>query len=176
MIDFSRNHFELFGLPARYRVDADALDASYRRLQTEVHPDRHAASGDADKRLALQASARVNEAYRVLKDPVQRAQYLLSLNGVDAVGETDTALPLDFLERQLERREEASEALGNEDERALSSLRQAVLGDAREIEDQLVRELDGDADYAKARPRVRELTFLAKLADDIDAMSASLDQ
>jgi molecular chaperone HscB len=175
MIDFSRNHFQLFGLPARYRVDSDALDAAYRKLQSEVHPDRFASAGDADKRLALQASARVNEAYRALKDPVQRAQYLLSLQGVDAVGETDTQLPFEFLERQLTRREEASEALANEDERTLSSLRQAVLTDAHEIEDQLARDLDGDGDYAKARPHVRELTFLSKLADDIDAMAASLD-
>jgi len=175
MIDFSRNHFELFGLPARYRVDLDVLDAAYRSLQTEVHPDRFAAASDADKRLALQASARVNEAYRALKDPVRRAQYLLSLNGIDAIGETDTQLPLDFLERQLERREEASEALANEDEQALSSLRRSVMNDAREIEDRLARELDTTADYAQARPHVRELTFLAKLADDIDAMAASLD-
>jgi molecular chaperone HscB len=175
MLDFSRNHFELFGLPPRYRVDPGALDAAYRKLQSEVHPDRFAGASDADKRLALQASARVNEAYRALKDPVQRAQYLLTLNGVDALGEPDTQLPLDFLERQLERREEASEALANEDERTLASLRQAVLGDAREIEDQLASELDAQADYARARPRVRELTFLSKLADDIDAMAASLD-
>jgi len=175
MIDFSRNHFQLFGLPARYRVDPDALDAAYRKLQSEVHPDRFAGASDADKRLALQASARVNEAYRVLRDPVQRAQYVLSLNGVDAVAETDTQLPFEFLERQLERREEASEALANEDERTLSSLREAVLGDAREIEDRLARDLDAGGDYAKARPHVRELTFLSKLADDIEAMSASLD-
>jgi molecular chaperone HscB len=175
MIDFSRNHFELFGLPARYRVDPDSLDAAYRKLQTEVHPDRYAGASDADKRLALQASARVNEAYGALKDPVRRAQYLLSLNGVDAVGETDTQLPFDFLERQLTRREEADEALANEDERTLSSLRDSVRVEAKELQDRLARELDGDVDYAKARPRVRELTFLAKLADDIDTMASSLD-
>jgi len=175
MLDFSRNHFQLLGLPARYRVDLDALDAAYRKLQTEVHPDRFASASDAERRVALQASARVNEAYRTLKDPVQRAQYLLSLNGVDAIGETDTQLPFDFLERQLERREAASEALAAEDERMLSSLRAAVRDDARELEDHLARELDANGDYASAKPRVRELTFLAKLADDIDAMAASLD-
>jgi len=175
MIDFSRNHFQLFALPERYSVDASALDAAYRALQTEVHPDRFAAAPDADKRLALQASARVNEAYRALKDPVQRAQYLLRLNGVEAVGETDTQLPLDFLERQLERREEASDALANEDERTLASLCVSVRAEAKALEDELAGDLDAGRDYAQARSRVRELTFLAKLADDIDAMAASLD-
>ena len=175
MLDFSRNHYDLFGLPPRFRLDAAALEDAWRRLQSDVHPDRHAAGSDADRRAALQASARVNEAYRALKDPVQRAQYLLSLNGVDAVAETDTQLPLDFLERQLERREEASDALANEDERALASLRDSVRAEAKDLEDELVRELDASRDFGKAKPRVRELTFLAKLADDIDAMAASLD-
>ena len=175
MIDFSRNHFELFGLPARYRIDTALLDAAYRKLQTEVHPDRFAAAGDADKRGALQASARVNEAYRALRDPVQRAQYLLSLHGVDAVAETDTQLPLEFLERQLERREQASDALANEDERTLASLRDSVRAEAGELEDHLARELDESRDFAEAKPHVRELTFLSKLAEDIDAMAANLD-
>ena len=175
MLDFSRNHFQLFGLPERYSVDAPALDAAYLALQTQVHPDRFAGASDADKRLALQASARVNEAYRALKDPVQRAQYLLRLNGVDAVGETDTQLPLDFLERQLERREEASDALASEDERTLASLLDSVRAEAKELEHHLARELDASRNFAQAKPRVRELTFLTKLAEDIDAMAASFD-
>ncbi|NDP41991.1 MAG: Fe-S protein assembly co-chaperone HscB, partial [Aromatoleum sp.] len=107
MIDFSRNHFELFGLPESFRFDPATLDHAYRALQSEVHPDRFATGTDAERRLALQSSARVNEAYLALKDPVARAQYLLNLHGVDALAETDTALPLDFLERQFERREAA---------------------------------------------------------------------
>ena len=74
MIDFTRNHFELFGLPLRFRIDAPALQRAYRDLQRDVHPDRYAGGSDHEKRLALQASARVNEAYRTLKDPVARAE------------------------------------------------------------------------------------------------------
>ncbi|MFO1305956.1 MAG: Fe-S protein assembly co-chaperone HscB [Burkholderiales bacterium] len=175
MIDFSRNHFDLLGLPVRYRVDPEALDTAYRRLQAEVHPDRFAGAGDAEKRLAMQASARVNEAYRALKDPVQRAQYMLKLHGIDAVGETDTALPFDFLERQLDRREEAGEALAADDARTLSALLGDIRAEAKELEIGLAQSLDERADYAAARPRVRELTFLAKLGDDVDAMLASLE-
>ena len=66
MIDFSRNHFELFGLPERFRFDAASLDRAYRELQSEVHPDRFATSDDTERRVALQSSARVNEAYSAL--------------------------------------------------------------------------------------------------------------
>ncbi len=176
MIDFSRNHFALFGLPPRYRIDDAALDAAYRALQAEVHPDRFAGGTDAQRRIALQASARANEAYGALKGPVSRAQYLLSLHGVDAADEKDTALDFDFLERQLERREQAEEAQDASDVRTLESLHAAALAEARELEDALARELDREgADFAAAKPRVRELAFLVKLADDLDAMIAVLD-
>ncbi len=175
MIDFSRNHFELFGLPQRYRVDATVLDRAYRDLQSKVHPDRFAGGTDAEQRLALQSSARVNEAYGALKDPVRRAQYLLGLHGIDAVGDTDTGLPLEFLERQLERREEAEEALAARDARGLASQLVAVRADARELEDALTSRLDVEQGFEAARTPVRELTFLDKLAHDLDAMLAQLD-
>src|SRR5437764_10940896 len=133
MIDFSQNYFALFGLPQRYRFDQEELDAAYRSLQRVVHPDRYAAAGDAERRLALQSSARVNEAYRALKDPVSRAQYLLSINGIDALSETDTQLPLEFLERQLERRELAAEAAGNKDSQTMASIAEDVRGEADDL-------------------------------------------
>ena len=175
MIDFSRNHFDLFGLPPAFRFDMAVLDHAYRQLQSEVHPDRFAGGSDAEKRAALQASARVNEAYRALKNPVQRAQYLLRLHGIDAVSETDTALPLEFLERQLERREQAADAQAAGDVRTLSSLLTDARSEASALEDMLAQLLDREQAFAVARMQVRELTFLTKLAEDIDAMLASVE-
>jgi molecular chaperone HscB len=176
MIDFTRNHFELFGLPMRFRIDAQALQRAYRDLQRDVHPDRYAGGSDHEKRLALQASARVNEAYRTLKDPVTRAEYLLQLAGIDATAETDTRLPIDFLTRQLERREDADEARSAHDERALA----AILDDVRRESGALLADMEdvlaGD-DREPARMRVRELRFLAKLDDDLREMQlAELDR
>jgi len=175
VIDFTRNHFELFGLPERFRFDAALLDRAYHALQSEVHPDRFATADDAKRRVALQSSARVNEAYRALKDPVIRAQYILSLHGVDALAETDTSLPLDFLEHQLERREAASEAYEARDVAAVEALLAAVRAEYAEIEAHLEALLDTEAAWDAARMRVRELKFLGKLAADIDAMLAELD-
>jgi len=175
MIDFSRNHFELFGLPERFRFDPELLDRAYRELQGEVHPDRHATAGDTQRRLALQSSARVNEAYRTLKDPVARAQYLLSLHGIDASAEGDSALPFDFLERQLERREDASAAMEAGDAPALAALLVDVRSDAALLEDRLAALLDAEGAWEAARALARELRFLAKFAADIDAMLADLD-
>ena len=175
MIDFSRNHFELLGLPRRFCIDPALLDSAYHDLQGAVHPDRFAAAGETEQRLALQASARVNEAYRALKDPVARAQYLLSLNGIEAFSETDTSLAIDFLERQLERREEAGDAATAGDARSLEALLAAVRAESAELEQRVAGLLDTEAAWDIARQRVRELKFLQKFAADIDAMLAQMD-
>jgi len=176
MIDFSRNHFQLFGLPERFRLEPAALDRAYQTLQSEVHPDRYATADATEQRLALQASARANEAYRALKDPVTRAQYLLSLHGVNAVDETDTRLPLDFLERQLERREQASDAVDAHDSPALRVVIDELRGEALELEDRLRACLDDRHAYTEARVPVRELRFLHKVGEDLRALEATLDE
>ena len=175
MIDFSRNHFELFGLPQRFRFDSALLDRAYHELQGAVHPDRFAAAGETQQRLALQSSARVNEAYSALKDPVARAQYLLSLNGIDAFSETDTSLAVDFLERQLERREIAEAAAAARDADALVTLLTTVRAESGHLEQLVATLLDTEASWDLARQRVRELKFLHKFAADIDAMLSQLD-
>jgi len=176
MIDFSHNHFALFDLPARFRVEAEALDAAWRRLQSGVHPDRYAHGTDAERRLALQASARVNEAYRTLREPVTRAEYLLTLQGLDPRDETDTRLPLDFLERQLARREQAADAVDEQDARTLQSVIDEVHTEARALEASLAVTLDERSAYAEARTAVRELRFLHKIAEDLAELDAALDE
>ena len=175
MIDFSQNYFALFGLAPRYRLDAGKLDAAYRRLQSEVHPDRHAAAAEAQRRLALQSSARVNEAYRALKNPVDRAQYLLGLNGIEAMSETDTALRPEFLEHQLERREAVSDAAASGDRRELDALLTKVRTEMGDLEQVLESELDREHALDSARTTVRELKFLSKLVADIESAIAELE-
>jgi len=174
MIDFSQDYFALFSLPQRYRFDPDQLDLAYRALQREIHPDRYAAGDEVERRLALQSSARVNEAYRALKDPVGRAQYLLSLRGIDALAERDTALPGEFLERELERREAVAEAHAGGDAARLDALLEQVRSDAAVLESSLGDRLDAEA-WGAARDAVRELRFLSKVAGDIEAALAEVE-
>ncbi len=175
MIDFSRNHFELLGLPERFAVDTDSIERSYRALQGEVHPDRFATAAEALRRLALQSSARVNEAYRALRDPVARAQYLLLLHGIDALAATDTALAYEFLERQLERREAAEDAFAAQDAPALERLLADVRAESAALELRLEALLDGESAWDAARAPLRELKFLGKLAADVDDMLGELE-
>ena len=175
MIDFSQDYFALFGLPARYRFDPAELDAAYRKLQTEVHPDRFAAAGDDERRLALQSSSRVNEAYRALRSPLERAHYLLLLRGIDALAETDTALPTPFLEQQLECREAMAEAVARRDAAALTALQKSVENAAAELERSLAEQLDLAEIPAEAQVTLRKLKFLSKVGADIAAAIAEID-
>lgn len=104
-----KNYFALFGLPVSFSVDSAGLEAGWKRMQRTVHPDRFARADDAQKRLALQWSTLINEAYAVLKDPLRRAEYLCSLAGVSVDAHSNTRMPEDFLELQLRLREELSE-------------------------------------------------------------------
>jgi molecular chaperone HscB len=175
LIDFSRNHFELFDLPVRFAIDEAALERAYRDLQRAIHPDRFAGEGDAQKRLALQASARANEAHKTLRDPVARAEYLLSLRGIEATSSSQSAMPVEFLTRQLERREAAEEAQSTHDVPALRALSDEVRDEAAELGVEVARLLDR-GDSRDATMRVREWRFLAKLADDLDEACAALTE
>jgi molecular chaperone HscB len=168
------NHFELFGLPTSFRIDADALDHAYRTLQAQVHPDRHASASDLERRVVMQTSTRVNAAYQALKDPIERARYLLQLRGIDALDEMDTKLAVGFLEQQLARRERAAEAADTENVPLLDAILDEVRAEIGARQEQLAALLEQEA-TEPARDAVRELRFLAKVAADVESMLAALD-
>jgi molecular chaperone HscB len=155
-------------MPVRYAVDLARLEASYRELQSQVHPDRFASATEAERRAAMQWAAAANEAYRTLRDPVDRARYLLGLKGFDTEEETNTSMPADFLMQQMEWREAVAEARAAHDAPALREVL-ATLGDERrEMLHVLGRAIDSDANYEAGRSLVRKLRFLEKLEDEIE--------
>jgi len=160
-----KNHFELFGLTPAYALETESLERSYREIQSQIHPDRYAHAGDAERRASMQWTTRVNEAYRTLQSPVQRAKYLLEMNGVDVQFETNTQMPTDFLLQQLELRETLA---GAKQPEALDELLGEVRREQRLLEDVLALLIDGRKDFAAAADEVRKLMFLDKLAAEID--------
>ncbi|MSQ63042.1 MAG: Fe-S protein assembly co-chaperone HscB [Betaproteobacteria bacterium] len=161
-----KNHFELFGITPAYALDLAHLYSAYRNIQSKIHPDRYANAGDAERRASMQMTTQVNEAYRALKSPVQRAKYLLALNGVDVGFETNTAMPRDFLVEQMELREKLEEAKNSAD---LDFISRDLAVARREIENQIQEEIDCRHDFAAARDLVRKLMFLERFGEDIDA-------
>ena len=167
-----KNHFELFGLIPAYALDLDHLDRAYRDIQANVHPDRFAHAGDAERRASMQMTTQVNEAYRVLKSPVQRASYLLELKGVDTGFETNTAMPPEFLVEQMELRERLEEA---RDAATLALLQKDLAVEAKKLETQIGERIDARHDHSGASDLVRKLMFLEKFGEEIDSAYGRLE-
>lgn len=163
--------FELFAVPARFAQDATQLDARWKDVQRQVHPDKFAAQGAAAQRVAMQWSARINEAYRRLKDPLKRAAYLCELNGAPIDAESNTAMPPEFLLQQMELREALDDADSADAMHELS--RQSALIQ-REMLSKLEHQMDAEQDWPAASQSVRALMFLTKLADEIERKRATL--
>ena len=108
-IDLTRNYFELFGFAESFEVDQDELASKYRSFQTALHPDRFANASDQERRLSVQSTAFVNEAYTTLKNDLKRAHYLLKLKDMDFDADTETSNDAEFLMQQMELHEQVEE-------------------------------------------------------------------
>lgn len=169
-----QNHFDLFALPAAFSVDLGALDAAYRDVQGQVHPDRFVNATDAEKRVAMQWATRANEAYQTLKNPQKRAQYLCELHGVDLKTESNTAMPMDFLMQQMEWREALGDAKAAKDMDALEALDAEVGKDRKARMVRIGEQLDA-GDYEHAAQGVRALMFLEKFGEELHYAFDALD-
>jgi molecular chaperone HscB len=156
--------FELFAVPQAFEQDRGQLDARWKELQKEAHPDKFAAQGAAAQRIAMQWSVRINEAYQRLKDPVQRAAYLCELNGAPIKAESNTAMPAAFLMQQMELREALEDARTEENLDQINKQASQMLREQLLNVDHL---LDQAKDYPAAAQAVRALLFIQKFQADI---------
>ncbi|MDR5854759.1 Fe-S protein assembly co-chaperone HscB [Caballeronia sp. LZ062] len=174
MATLTDSHFDLFGLPPTFAVDLDRLDDAYRTVQAQVHPDRFAAAGDAQRRLAMQWATRANEAYQTLRDPLKRARYMLSLRGIDVGAENNTAMEPAFLMQQMEWRENIEDAAAAKNVGALESLLIELRDEERVRFTKLEALIDSNADQA-ASEAVRQLMFIERVAHEIGAQIERLE-
>lgn len=169
-----QNHFELFQLPQQFAINNAALDAAYREVQNRVHPDKYTNASGSEKRVAMQWATRANEAYQTLKNPFKRAAYLCELNGVDLQIESNTAMPRQFLMQQMEWREALEEAKAEKDIDALERLDRELRAARNQELDDIGRILD-EKNFTDAAQRVRQLMFLEKFAEEVQAVFEQLE-
>ena len=164
--------FELFAVPARFAQDRAQLDARWKDLQREAHPDRFATASAAAQRVAMQWSVRINEAYQRLKNPLARASYLCELNGAPIQAENNTAMPTQFLMQQMEWREALEEAETVED---LEKIAAQTRASERAQMDKIAQSLDVARDFPEAARQVRSLMFIERFATEVDARIDQLE-
>ena len=167
--------FTLLGLPRAFPLDMTELDARFRELQREVHPDRFAAADDASRRASMMLATQINAAYQTLRSPLKRATYLLELAGIDVGAESNTAMSPEFLMHQMLWREQLDEARAEGDASALAGLQADIdqaVGDAYE---RLAGALAAESEIPVAVETVRQLMFLEKLHQSIDDAQFDLE-
>ena len=162
--------FSLLGLPEKFALTADEVEAAWKKAIALVHPDRFAGRPAAERRVAEQWAGRINEARDALATDVGRATELLKLKGVDLRSETDTRMDPAFLMQQMDWRERLDSA----DEAGKQGLADEVAA-AREKEKALLTEvLDTAFDAEKARSAVRRLMFIEKMAAAVAGKAEAL--
>jgi molecular chaperone HscB len=164
-VNLQADDFELFGLPRQFVQERSDIDARWKALQREVHPDKFAAQGAAAQRVAMQWSVRINEAYQRLKDPLKRAAYLCELGGAPIQAHSNTAMPPEFMIQQIEWREALDDAKSAD---ALARLSDDVQATKKALLQQCAALLDGAPDFAGAVAPVRALMFIEKFALDLN--------
>ena len=172
-MNLQSNDFELFGLTQKFSQDRVAIDARWKALQREAHPDKFGAQSASAQRTAMQWSVRINEAYQRLKDPLKRAAYLCEVNGVPVNAENNTTMPASFLMQQIEWREALDEAktVENLDEIALKTNeygRKQLLN--------IEQAIDAQHNFKLAVEHVRGLMFVERFASEVDARLDRLQQ
>ena len=172
-MNLQSSDFELFDLKKKFSQDRAAIDARWKQLQQEAHPDKFAAQGASAQRTAMQWSVRINEAYQRLKDPVKRAAYLCELNGTPINAENNTAMPASFLMQQIEWREALDEA------KTFENTHQIALQANEYMREQLLnleQSIDAKNDFKLAVEQVRSLMFVERFLSEVDARIDQLQQ
>ncbi|ELR65261.1 Chaperone protein HscB [Photobacterium marinum] len=168
------NHFELFGLPFQFKLDGSLLSTQFRELQRRFHPDNFATSSERDRMMAMQKAAQINDAFQTLKNPISRAEYMLSENGFDIRGESKTLQDPEFLMQQMELREALEDIPDASDpESALFDFEQQA---SALYKSQLagLEQLLNQESWEQAADAVRKLKFIDKLREEVERLEETL--
>jgi len=146
------DHFALLGLERNYDLSSELLSEHFVALSRQVHPDYFSDRSGGQQRLAMRNSARLNQAYRMLRDPFTRAEYLLELAGGRCSAE-DRSVPANLLTEAMQLREQIEEAKSQADDATLVDIRKDLLA-RRDHTDEQIRLLARRAAHTDVSPEV----------------------
>ena len=170
-----QNHFKMFNLDCKFNINLEKLEENFRKIQSEVHPDRFVAGTTSEKLHSMQIATLANEAFATLKAPALRAAYLLTLSGIDATPETNTKMPADFLMQQMEWREALEDAKQAKKINDLENLLNEMQMEAKNLQAELTQLFDNKQDLVAATEATRKLIFIDKVCADIHKAIEQLD-
>ena len=108
-VSATTDYFALFGLPRKLSVDLDLLEQKFLQLSWKLHPDNFVNASEPERELSLKKSSQLNDAYRALRDPLARVEYLLEIEGERKEGEKRQQAPPELLQEVFELNESLDE-------------------------------------------------------------------
>jgi molecular chaperone HscB len=164
--------FAVLGLPVRFALQRDVLEARWKELSKAFHPDRHTQAAPSERRAALTRAVAVNEAYRTLRDDLKRAETVLSLRAEGPLTEVaDPALLMEV----MELRESLSEGKAAGDAVAVEALAGQVNRDAASTTAALAEALDAPLlDAPRAHSNLSRLRYLRRFLDEVELTREAL--
>jgi molecular chaperone HscB len=171
----TRNFYQLFDMPVTYEIDLDHLQQHYRTLAQSVHPDKFASAGDQERRISMQQTSWINKAFQTLKDPIERAVYLLQLKDVDVRLENETTMDAAFLMQQMELREALEEVRSQDDPLAFLDAELVKVKSAmQELAGKFSAAYQADA-IDDAKEYLRKMQFMQKARNEIGTLMANIE-
>ncbi len=168
------NPFALFDLPVAFQVDSALLNERYLALQKSLHPDNFSAASAQEQRLAIQKSAEINDALRILKDPITRADSIIAINtGETENPEEKSNNDIDFLMQQMEWRETLENIENRQDTDELTAFAKEINKIRHAILSELSTVLDAQH-WDIARAITDKLRFIKKLQAEIERVEETL--
>jgi len=158
-----QNYFELFDLETSFFVDDEALNKAYQAQVIRFHPDNFANKSQPEQLKALQSTSLLNSAYTVLKTPLNRASYLLNLEGLDPFDEKDTNMDANFLVSQIELREQLEDIKELQDNTVLDNFIERVQDFINDNVASISEAFRQSGDLQEIKKLVRELKFYEQL-------------
>jgi molecular chaperone HscB len=167
------NPFAVLGIPPRFDVDLASVEKQHRELSRALHPDRFAAAAPSERQAALSKAVEVNEAWRIVREPIRRAEALLALHGVDMTEEKAPTADLEFLQEMLEQREALDDAKRAKDLEAVHKLAHAIEAKSKAVEAVLTEGFARE-DYSSLARKVGELRYFRRFLDEVSAIEDEL--
>lgn len=173
----AQNYFKLFALAETYDLDLTELSSRYRNLQSAVHPDKFANATDQERRLSVQQSALINEAFQTLKNPLKRAQYMLGLRGVDVDNAAGSSMDAQFLMKQMQLREELEQVRDRENPSStlmtISREIEQAIDEYQSVLSEMFKK-SGDQHLDQISDYVRRMQFMVKLRSEVELLEEQL--
>ena len=172
--------FATLGAPRRFDLDLTALEKTHRELSRALHPDKFAQAGASERRAALEKAANVNEAWRILRDPIRRAEALFRVEGI-AVGEAnEPKASAAFLMDVMEEREALAEARAARDLPKVRVLATGIAQRARDAEEKLIAGFANGTppkdELLRLLPTLGELRFYRRFLDEVEAIEEEAEE